>query len=239
MSGKIVGEVLDYAPEDLTETQFRVLICLAESAREDRVSRTNTREVARRARRAEGSVRRALADLASRCLIRPVHPRSKIGRGRIAQQYAIAQLEAHHRATTMHRSAPPEAPNSVTSSGDANEPNSVTPECDTEPCGKLGPAERIASHGEPNSVTPGCDTTRKDLPVTTVSSNSSRQVTVQPDTDESGPCETNGAPNSTVANGLPPSLRSVGLDQHPAEPSQWSRAGPPSEPPSPATRIPA
>ena len=124
MSGKIVSEVLRYAPEDLTIAQRFVLVALAESARDQgpaaRVSRTNTTEIARQTGIAAGTVRNALSELARRGLIRPQHEHKKVGRGRLAQDYRIHQLEAHHRAVA----APPKA--SLPS--DTFNPNSVTPQ---------------------------------------------------------------------------------------------------------------
>lgn len=124
MSGRIVAEVLDYAPEDLTIAQRFVLVALAESARDQgptaRVSRTNTTKIAQQTGIAPGTVRNALSELARRGLIRPQHEHSKVGRGRLAQDYRIHQLEAHHRAVA----APPKA----SPGGDAEHPNSVTPE---------------------------------------------------------------------------------------------------------------
>lgn len=103
MSGKIVGEVLRYAPSDLTETQRWVLLALAESVREkpagNRVTRTNVAEVADLTRRSPGTVRNALMELTRRALIAP---QGKAHRGH-AQDYRIHPLEAHHRATTQHR----------------------------------------------------------------------------------------------------------------------------------------
>lgn len=100
MSGKIVGEVMDYAPDDLTDSQLLTLIALAESARDTtRVTHTNTNEIARRARRSPGTVRNAIVELTRRALIAP---QGKAHRGH-AQDYRIHPLEAHHRATTATR----------------------------------------------------------------------------------------------------------------------------------------
>jgi len=119
VSGKIMGEVMRYAPDDLTETQYRVLMALAESARDhNRTTKTNTVEVAMLARRKIGTVRNAISELTRRCLIYPVHPHSEVGRGRKAQDYRIVELHAYHRAAT-HR---PEPTNSVTARDDAMEP---------------------------------------------------------------------------------------------------------------------
>lgn len=103
MSGRIVGEVLRYAPDDLTETQRWVLLALAESVRDrpagNRITRTNVAEVAALTRRAPGTVRNALVELTRRALIAP---QGKASRGH-AQDYRIHPLEAHHRATTARQ----------------------------------------------------------------------------------------------------------------------------------------
>lgn len=100
MSGRIVGEVMDYAPEDLTDSQFLTLLALAESARDNtRITHTNTAQIARRARRSPGTVRNAIVELTRRALIAP---QGKARRGH-AQDYRIHPLEAHHRAATQHQ----------------------------------------------------------------------------------------------------------------------------------------
>jgi RIO-like serine/threonine protein kinase len=97
VSGRIVGEVLDHAP-DLPETEWRVLIALAEDANDrDRIARYSSAErLSERARRAEGSVRNALAKLTAKGLIQPL---LKAHRGKV-QHYQIARLAAAHRFVT-------------------------------------------------------------------------------------------------------------------------------------------
>jgi hypothetical protein len=102
MSGRIVAEILDYAPADLTPCQLVVLLALGEAAPErDRIARHNSSvaDLARRARRPAGSVRNALAELARRGLIRPIHKGTHKG-GR-HQEYEIARLGNGHRLATM------------------------------------------------------------------------------------------------------------------------------------------
>lgn len=97
MSGRIVGEVLDHAPDDLRPLDFRVLICLAEDAFDsDRTARRrcSADELAYRARSTPGSVRHALKRLADRALIRPVH--AKVGPGK-QQNWVITPLSSYHR----------------------------------------------------------------------------------------------------------------------------------------------
>jgi hypothetical protein len=98
MSGRIVREVLDYAPECLTDSERWVLVALAEDANDrDRIARYSGTEVlARRTRRAEGTVRNVLADLTAKGLIRPL---LQAHRGRV-QHYQLARLDAAHRFVT-------------------------------------------------------------------------------------------------------------------------------------------
>lgn len=97
MSGKLVGDVLRYAPADLTVAERFVLVALAESARDaDRTSRTNVRAIAEGTGLAQGTVKNALSELRARLLI---VPQGIAHRGH-AQDYRLAQLHAYHRATT-------------------------------------------------------------------------------------------------------------------------------------------
>lgn len=103
MSGAIVNEVLEHAPEDLTAAQMLVLVALAEDARERgpyaRQSRfeSSVENLMRRTRLKAGTVRNALAELVGRGLIAPLNGRARPG---IVQHYRIAQLAEHHRRTT-------------------------------------------------------------------------------------------------------------------------------------------
>lgn len=101
MSGKLVRDVLDHAPEDLTSAQMLVLIALAETARDsDRIARyqTSVKDIAWRTRCSQGTVRNALSALAARALIRPLL-KARIG---IVQHYQIAELHEHHRPVEGH-----------------------------------------------------------------------------------------------------------------------------------------
>lgn len=97
MSGRIVKDVLEHAP-DLPDTEWRVLIVLAEDARDsDRIARyCAVATIAERARRAPGSVQNALGRLTARGLIKPL---LKAHRGRV-QHYEIARLSTAHRFVT-------------------------------------------------------------------------------------------------------------------------------------------
>lgn len=124
MSGRIVGEVLDHAPDDLRPLDFRVLIALAEDAFDsDRTARKrcSADELAYRARSTPGSVRQALMRLSERALIRPVHTR--VGPGK-QQNWVIAKLSSYHREgarvidiTRYPQKSHDEPPERVTPSG--------------------------------------------------------------------------------------------------------------------------
>lgn len=97
MSGRIVGEVMHHAPEDLPKLDFLVLIALAEDAHEkDRTARKecSAEALAYKVRSTPASVRNALVRLKQRALIRPVH--AKVHRGH-QQNWVIAKLSSYHR----------------------------------------------------------------------------------------------------------------------------------------------
>ena len=106
MSGRIVGEVLDHAPEDLRPAEFLCLIVLAEDARDrDRLAAySDVESVARRARVKPGTVRNALSVLVTRGLIVPVH--DKVHRGGRHQEYTLTRLAQHHRVNGTTRPHP-------------------------------------------------------------------------------------------------------------------------------------
>lgn len=103
MSGQIVNEVLEHAPEDLTPAQMLVLLSLAEDAREKGANARQARyhssveHLTRRTRLKAGTVRNALAELVSRGLIVPLNGRARPG---IVQHYRLPELLEHHRTTT-------------------------------------------------------------------------------------------------------------------------------------------
>lgn len=103
MSGRLVHEVLENAPDDLTPTELLVLIALAESARDtDRSTRggaSSADTLAWRARSTPGNVRNVLAHLTQRGLIKPLHERAHRG---FAQQYRLTELHEWHRTTRHH-----------------------------------------------------------------------------------------------------------------------------------------
>lgn len=106
MSGRLVGEVLDYAPTDLTPAERLVLICLAEAARDkDRTARqgTSAAAVANRTCLTIGTVKNALSSLAQRAIIQPQH---KARRG-LAQDYKLTELSEYHRFTTNKKGSLP------------------------------------------------------------------------------------------------------------------------------------
>lgn len=104
MSGRLVDEVLECAPDDLTSAQMLLLVALAEDARErDRIARfeTSVVDLQRRTRLKSGTVRNGLSALVSRGLITPLH-RARLG---TVQHYRLSPLHEHHRGSTI---TPPE-----------------------------------------------------------------------------------------------------------------------------------
>lgn len=97
MSGRIVGEVLDNAPEDLTNAELLVLVAIAEDARDrDRLAAYSDAEsLVRRSRQKPGTVRNALSTLVARGLVIP--QKDRVHRGGKHQEYKVPRLEHHHR----------------------------------------------------------------------------------------------------------------------------------------------
>jgi hypothetical protein len=102
VSGRLVGEVLKYAPYDLTPTELLVLIALAESAHDrDRIARyhASAEHLANLIRSpSPASIRNVLARLTARALIVPLI--EKCHRG-VAQQYRIAPLNEGTRKAVL------------------------------------------------------------------------------------------------------------------------------------------
>jgi hypothetical protein len=97
VSGRIVGEVLEHAPDDLRQLDLLVLVSLAESAHDkDRTARSESsaEAIAYRVRSTPSSVRNALGRLRQRSLIRPVH--AVVGPGK-SQNWIITSLSDYHR----------------------------------------------------------------------------------------------------------------------------------------------
>ncbi|MBT56563.1 MAG: hypothetical protein CMF72_24585 [Mameliella sp.] len=97
MSGRIVGEILDNAPEDLTTAELLVLIAIGEDARDrDRRSQYSDLEsLTRRTRLKPGTVRNALSTLTRRAILDPQIDR--VHRGGKHQEYVVAKLGGAHR----------------------------------------------------------------------------------------------------------------------------------------------
>lgn len=99
MSGRIVREILENAPQDLTPGQLLVLIALAEDAHDTnrlaRWSDVGTLSLLTRLR--PGTIRNALAELASRALIKPTI--TVVTRKR-HQVWFVCELDTHHREAT-------------------------------------------------------------------------------------------------------------------------------------------
>ena len=103
MSGRIVGEVLDNAPEDLTHLELAILVALAEQARQDtRIAthKTTRDALAHRCRTTPGTVKNVIKTLRLRGLIEPVN--GTVHRG-VSQHYRIAKLGPEHRTATWER----------------------------------------------------------------------------------------------------------------------------------------
>lgn len=102
MSGRLVGEVLQYAPIDLRMLDRFVLVALAESANDkDRIARHNSSgdAIATRICSTPSSVRNALGRLRQRGLIVPQLDRTKPGQ---SQEWRLVQLDQTHRVSTWN-----------------------------------------------------------------------------------------------------------------------------------------
>jgi len=102
MSGRIVREVLEHAPEDLTTGEMLVFITLAEAARESsRAVCEPATEIAARARVSVSTVNKTTYELHRRGLL----SRTNKARTGVTQRYEIAPLRPEHRFATT-RSIP-------------------------------------------------------------------------------------------------------------------------------------
>jgi len=100
VSGKLVNEVLENAPDDLSMPELLILVALAEDARDrDRTARyeTSLKDLHRRTRRPTGTIKNALGSLVRRGLITRVFERGQIG---TVQHYRLTELYPHHRQAT-------------------------------------------------------------------------------------------------------------------------------------------
>jgi hypothetical protein len=104
MSGRLVKDVLQYAPTDLTDKERLVLIALAEDARDrDRIARfIKLEHIADYARISTGTARNILSRLTNRALIQPTISHANKGR---RQQYRIALLTPSHRDATIRKAS--------------------------------------------------------------------------------------------------------------------------------------
>lgn len=99
MSGRIVGEVVRWAPRDLTPTQRLVLVTLAERAFDgDRTARKSVRKIADEVGVSARTATRALSELAYRGLI--VRKMPFTGPDAV-QVYYLAPLSPEHRRATQ------------------------------------------------------------------------------------------------------------------------------------------
>lgn len=103
MSGRIVGEVLENAPADLTPLELNVLVSLAESATErTRIAthKTTREALAHRCRTTPATVKNVLRTLRDRGLITPTNGVAHRGK---ATHYEITKLTPEHRDATWKR----------------------------------------------------------------------------------------------------------------------------------------
>lgn len=99
MSGRIVGEILDNAPTDLTPAERLVFVAIGEDARDrDRLARySDLATLTDRTQLQPGTVRNALAALAGRALIKPAHQKPRRG---LHQEWHVTHLGPQHRNAT-------------------------------------------------------------------------------------------------------------------------------------------
>lgn len=102
MSGRIVGEVLDNAPDDLTTAELLVLIAIAEDARDTTrlAERSDLVSLVYRTRLKPGTVRNTLSTLTRRGLV--IATVDRVHRGGKHQEYRIPKLQPHHRENGHH-----------------------------------------------------------------------------------------------------------------------------------------
>lgn len=101
MSGRIVGEVGEHAPDDLTPSERLVLVFIAEDARERdrRAQYSDLETLVRKTRLKPGTVRNALSELVRRGILTPQLQR--VSRGGKHQEYVVAKLDEHHRRAVV------------------------------------------------------------------------------------------------------------------------------------------
>jgi len=105
MSGRLVGEVLKYAPADLHARELLVLVALAEAARDDTrraTYDTSCEQIADRTRIPPSSVKSALFELRQRALIIGIHAKPRRG---LAQEYDIAKMTPATRKAVIRINA--------------------------------------------------------------------------------------------------------------------------------------
>lgn len=102
MSGRIVGEVLDHAPQDLTNAELLVFVAVGEDARDrDRLARySDVETLVYRTRLKPGTVKNALSELVRRGLLKPAGGPAHKGRH---QEYRVADLYPHHRESVTRQ----------------------------------------------------------------------------------------------------------------------------------------
>lgn len=120
MSGRIVGEVLKFAPEDLTQLELLVLVALAEVANDKTrlaTYETSAGQIAHRVRSTPSSVKSTLFRLRHRGLIVGLHDKPRKG---LAQEYRLPNLHEGTRRAVLNGVTPINPP--TTQSVDPDQP---------------------------------------------------------------------------------------------------------------------
>lgn len=121
MSGRMVGEVLKHAPDDLTQLELLVLVALAEAAAEkDRTARydVGSDHLAFKVRSTPGTVKNAIRSLKDRGLIVPLFEKPRRG---LAQNYRIPKMTDATRRAVL-RGSLPDAPMPTTKGAPPSDP---------------------------------------------------------------------------------------------------------------------
>lgn len=161
MSGRMVGEVLDHAPADLTQLEMLVLVTLAESAAEkDRTARygVTAEELADKARSTPGAVRNTLGRLKERGLIVPLFEKPRRG---LAQNWRVIRMTDATRRAVLNASPHSDANGHVNGHGKRHPTVTLKP---VDNSGKRHPTvtqtPRESVTRTPKKASPGSDASR-------------------------------------------------------------------------------
>jgi DNA-binding MarR family transcriptional regulator len=155
VSGRIVREVLDYAPEDLTPAEMLVFVALAEVARDrSRQVCEPAERIAARARVTVGSVNKATSQLVRRGLLVRGVEHARIG---LTQRYTIVELRPEHRHAVVRKSLPAQERSSLPvqeGTSPVDNPPPVDESLPVQPKSLPVHAEEPSSTGRPPRTTP-------------------------------------------------------------------------------------